>query len=90
MASQVKNVTFSLPVDLIDKLKDYANHNYIPSVNAAVREALEEYSHRMEKERLHQEMLKAAHDPLFMMDLADSMRSFSESDHQTNRGLPEW
>ena len=52
MASKVKNVTFSLPIELIEKFKQYAREKYIPSLNTGVREALEEYSAKIEKEML--------------------------------------
>ena len=50
MTNKVKNVTFSLPVELIDKLKEFSEKNYIPSVSSAVREALQLYTKTIEKE----------------------------------------
>ena len=85
MANKVKNVTFSLPTDLMEKYKAYAKSNYIPSVNAGVKEALEEYSRKIEKEKLKKEMIKAAKDPLFVQDLDESMRAFESSDLETVR-----
>ena len=90
MATKVKNVTFSLPIDLMEKYKIYAKNNYIPSVSAGVREALEEYSEKIEKEKLKREMMKAAKDPLFMQDLEESMCAFKASDLETARGEREW
>ena len=86
MSGKVKNVTFSLPTDLMEKYKDYAISNYIPSVNAGVKEALEEYSVKIEKEKLRMEMMKAAKDPLFIQDLEESMRAFESSDLDTAGG----
>jgi len=85
MGAKVKNVTFSLHVDLLEKYKAYARSNYIPSVNAGVREALEEYAVKIEKEKLKKEMLQAAQDPLFMQDLEENMRAFESSDLETLR-----
>ncbi len=90
MARRVKNVTFSLPVDLLEKFKDYAKNNYVPSVNAAVCEAMEKYSTLIEKEKLRQEMTEASKDPLFMKDLKDTMKDFETSDAETSRRIPEW
>jgi hypothetical protein len=90
MAGKVKNVTFSLPTDLMEKYKDYATSNYIPSVNAGVKEALEEYSGKIEKEKLKKEMMKAAKDPLFIQDMEESMRAFESSDQDTARREIEW
>lgn len=90
MAAHVKNITFSLPVDLIDKFKEYAQNREISSINAGVREALEEYTVKLEREKLHREMLKAVQDPLFMKDLTESMAAFSASDAEAVKGAQEW
>lgn len=83
--ANIKNVTFSLPVDLLNKYKEYARDKYIPSVNAGVKEALVEYSKKIEKEFLKKEMIKAAKDPLFMLDLEESMKAFEVLDQETAR-----
>ena len=88
--TKLKNITFSLPVDLIDKLKEYSEKNYIPSVSSAVREALQLYSKTIEKENLYKEMKEASKDPLFMEDLNESMDAFAESDGETARRIPKW
>lgn len=80
MANALKNVTFSLPVDLVEKLKSLAKEDYIPSLNAGVKEALEEYTRLKEKEKLKSEMEKASRDPLFMKDLTASMDAFDFMD----------
>lgn len=90
MSSKVKNITFSVPVEIIEKYKEYAKDKYIPSINAGVREALEEYSKRIEKEKLKREMQKASKDPLFMNDLEESMKAFETSDFENSGGSQEW
>lgn len=90
MSARVKNVTFSLPTEIVEKFKEYAKNNYIPSLNAGVKEALEEYVKRVEKEKLRQEMLEASKDPQFMKDLEDSMKDFEASDTETARRMQEW
>ncbi len=90
MSGKVKNITFSLPVELVEKFRDYAKNNYIPSVNSAVKEALEQYSTKIEKEKLRKEMMEASKDPLFMKDLEDSMKAFESSDAEPARRIPEW
>ncbi|MHB1275463.1 MAG: ribbon-helix-helix domain-containing protein [Candidatus Humimicrobiaceae bacterium] len=90
MVTKLKNITFSLPVDLIDKLKEYSEKNYIPSVSSAVREALQLYSKTIEKENLYREMKEASKDPLFMEDLNEIMDAFTISDDETSRRIPEW
>lgn len=90
MATTLKNVTFSLPVELIEKFKEFAKNNYIPSMNAGIKEALEEYSKMIEKEMLKKKMTEAANDSLFMEDLKDSMLSFELSDKEISRSTTKW
>lgn len=85
-----KNVTFNLPPELIQKYKTYVQQKFIPSVNAGVREALEEYSKRIDKEMLKNEMLKASKDPMFLKDLSDSMKGFESVDEESARKNTEW
>jgi hypothetical protein len=90
VSDKPKNVTFTLPVELVEKFKLYAKSKYIPSVNAGVREALEQYSIKMEKELLKDEMLHASKDPLFMKDVKDTMEAFEASDDEEEEGHKEW
>jgi hypothetical protein len=77
-------------MDLVEKLREFSEKNYIPSVNSAVREALQLYSKTIEKENLYKEMKEASEDPLFMEDLNESMDVFKISDDETARKIPEW
>jgi metal-responsive CopG/Arc/MetJ family transcriptional regulator len=87
---KIKNVTFSIPVVLLDKFKEYAKEKYIPSLSAGVKQALEEYAKKIEKEKLYKIMLEASKDSLFIKDLEDSMRDFEFSDTELIRGEREW
>lgn len=82
MSQSVKNYTFSLPIDLLTRLKDYAKDGEVPSVNAAVKEAIEEYILTMDKKALSKKMREAVKDPLFMEDLENVMREFSAVDFE--------
>ncbi len=90
MPTKVKNITFSLPTELVDKLKEYAKDQRIPSLNAGVKEALEEYVLKISKEKLRSEMVHASKDVLFLEDLKESMKSFESSDNEIYKGEPEW
>lgn len=90
MGSKIKNVTFSLPIDLMEKYKGYAKNNHISSVNAGVKEALEEYAVKIEKDKLKNKMQEAARDPLFMQDLEECMEAFEDSDIDTIRRQKGW
>lgn len=90
MAKKLKNVTFSLPAELLDELKRYVEYDRIPSVNAGVREALEEYTVRLRKEILAKEMEKASKDPLFMKDLEECMKDFEAADIESAGRADKW
>ncbi|QGQ95302.1 hypothetical protein EHS13_10595 [Paenibacillus psychroresistens] len=90
MKIKSKNVTFTLPPELVDRYKFFAQQNLIPSVNAGVKEALEEYSIKLEKEILKDEMKKAANDPLFMSDLKECTNDFDAIEEDLNKEQNEW
>lgn len=82
MIKENKNYTFSLPIELLDKIRAYSNEGYIPSVNFAVREAIEAYAKNLDKEKLYNEMKKASKDPLFLSDLNNTMNDFCYVDFE--------
>lgn len=90
MAKKLKNVTFSLPVELLEDFKLFASYDCIPSVNAGVREAMEEYSAKIKKEILAREMSKASKDPLFMKDLEENMKEYEAIDTEAAGRIHEW
>jgi len=89
VVKKTKNYTFSLPLDLLDRLKEHASEGNVPSVNFAVKEALETYVVKIDKENLYKQMKKASEDPLFMEDLESTMAVFSEADFETTREKKE-
>ena len=90
MSTKLKNATFSLPPELIEKFREYAKNDYIPSINAGVKSAMELYLKKIEKEKLREEMMKAARDPLFMKDLKEIMNDFEKSDNEVSERISEW
>jgi predicted DNA-binding protein len=82
VARASKNYTFSLPIELLEKLKSYTEDGYASSVNAAVREAIEEYVVQIDKKYLYTQMKNASEDPLFLEDLDKAMVDFSYTDHE--------
>ena len=80
MPAKNKNYTFSLPVEVVEKLRDYARSKDIPSLNAGVREAIEEYTVKIERERFKREMREAAEDEMFLADVEDARRDFAAID----------
>lgn len=53
VVKKTKNYTFSLPLDLLDRLKEHASSGDVHSVNFAVREAIETYVVKIYKENLY-------------------------------------
>ncbi|RJX25508.1 MAG: hypothetical protein C4554_07320 [Dethiobacter sp.] len=85
MSQVVKNYTFSLPINLLTKLKRYSNEGYVTSVNAAVKEAIETYVKNIEKQKLYNQMKEAAQDSIFMEDLENVMNDFLYSDFEATK-----
>lgn len=86
MSTENKNYTFSLPIELVDKIREYSKNGYISSMNFAVKEALESYVKDLDKEKLYKEMKKASNDPLFLSDLSQTMNDFSYTDSEQIKG----
>lgn len=80
MSTESKNYTFTLPVEVVEKLRLYVQHEYIPSLTAGVREALEAYTVKLAKDQLRREMEAAAVDKAFLADIDEAMQSFAHSD----------
>lgn len=89
MRARLRNVTFSLPEDVVDKLRSYVEEDYISSLNSGVREALEQYTTKMDRMKFKKAMEQAAQDPLFIKDVEDSMKDFEKADYEIIRGIEE-
>jgi len=85
MARKTKNYTFSLPPELLDRLKNHAQKGYVASVNSAVKEAIESYVVQIDKKYLYKQMKEAAENPDFVDDLETTMAAFSYVDFETTR-----
>ncbi len=90
MGSKQKNVTFSLPEEVVDRMRVYVEDNYIPSLNAGVKEALEEYIVKLDRLKFRKAMERASKDPLFMKDVKNTMAAFEKIDNETAGGNEEW
>jgi Arc/MetJ-type ribon-helix-helix transcriptional regulator len=89
MGSRLRNVTFSLPEDVVEKLRSYVEEDYISSLNSGVREALEQYTTKLDRIKFKKVMEQAAQDPLFIKDVEDSMKDFEKVDYEIIRGIEE-
>ena len=89
MGSKQKNVTFSLPEEIIEKLRSYVEEDYIQSLNAGVREAIEQYTTKLDRMKFKKAMEQAAQDPLFIQDIENTMKAFEKIDYEITRGTEE-
>jgi hypothetical protein len=90
MSSKLKNVTFSLPVEYIDKLRDYSKKKIIPSMNAGVRNALDDYFKKQEKKRIYETIKSASSDRLFLNDIDETMSAYKTIDEENSRRSEDW
>ena len=90
IVSKQKNVTFSLPEDIVDKIRGYVEEKYIPSLNAGVKEALEEYTAKLDRLKFKKAMELASKDLLFIKDIENTMAAFEKSDMEIIEGTEEW
>ena len=86
-AANIKNVTFALPVTMMDEIRQLAKKQRQSSINSLVREALERYLEEKQKEEIRHDMLEASCDPLFLADVKSCAASFHHVDRE---GVPEW
>ena len=77
------NYTFTLPKEMMEKLKDFVKKDNFPSINFFVREALQSYLDKIEKGYLRKEMEKASMDPMFIKDIDNSMGFFKRLDDES-------
>lgn len=80
MAEKIKNYTFSLPVDMVDKVREFTESKYIPSINTGIKEAIVDYINKIEKDILKKEVEEASEDPLFLKDIKKCVVDFENSD----------
>ncbi|HRX42664.1 MAG TPA: hypothetical protein P5315_07800 [Clostridia bacterium] len=90
MNSGLKSITFSLPVEYIDKLREYSKNKIIPSMNAGIRDALDNYFKLQEKKRVYEIMKEASTDNLLLNDISESMAAFNGIDEDADGGNEDW
>lgn len=82
--------TVVLPESSINELKELAGSNKIASVNAGVREAIEEYIVKMKTTDYRNKLIEAAKDPEFIKRSEEIMKSFRYVDKEAEEMIPEW
>ena len=84
-SKQTIKYTATLSERSIGELKALAEKKVIPSVNYAIREAIEEYIVKTKKELYGEQMKKAARDELFMKRTIDSDKDFCLIDGEVDK-----
>lgn len=73
---RLQKVTYSLPADLIDDVREVVRKGAAPSYSAFVERALVDGVLRARERQLSEDFANAAADPLFLDDVEQSMRDF--------------
>lgn len=79
-AMETTRYTATLPVSYLEELKNLANTRQIPSVNFAIRQAVDDYLTQVKKRRYDAEMAEAAKDEAFLKRTMKCADDFSFAD----------
>lgn len=82
--------TVVLSESSVAQLKELANKKIISSVNAGVREAVEDYLIKVRKELYKKELQEAVKDPEFIKRTEETMQAFKNVDQEAEEMIPEW
>ena len=74
--------TATLPESSVDELKMLAERKVIPSVNFAIREAIDIYITQTKKELYEKQMQEAGKDKMFLSRTIESNKDFSFIDSE--------
>lgn len=86
--TRMKKVTYSLPEDIVEAVRETVASGAYGSQNEMVGAALKRQLDSDRDERLFVEFDKAARDPRFVADNEQAMRDFADVDAETARALP--
>ena len=80
--NNITRITATLPETSIDELKKLVRCNQVPSVNFAIRQAVNDYLAQVRKKRYYAMMKEAANDKAFMSRTIQCNEDFSFSDSE--------
>ena len=81
-STETARYTTTLPIGLLNELKDLAKSKQIPSVNFAIRQAVDDYLAQVKKKQYDALMKEAAKDEAFMKRTMKCAEDFSFSDSE--------
>ena len=82
--------TVVLPKADILELKNFTQKKIVSSVNAAVREAVEEYITKLKSENYKKELIDAVNDSEFLKRVDETMKFYQEGDSETEELMNKW
>jgi Arc/MetJ-type ribon-helix-helix transcriptional regulator len=82
--------TVVLPESSINDLKELVGSKNITSINAGVREAIEDYIVKKRSETYRKELQAAVKDPEFIKRNDDIMKSFKSPDKEAEEMISAW
>ncbi len=80
-----RKVTYSLPEELLEQVRDSVREGAAPSYSAFVERALTEEVRRAREKKLAEAFREAAGDAAFLADVDETMRDFRPSDAERER-----
>lgn len=86
--TRMKKVTYSLPEDLVEAVRETVASGAYGSQNEMVTAALKTQLDAAREERLYREFARAAQDPRFVRDNDQVMADFEHVDAESARALP--
>lgn len=82
---KLQKVTYSLPEELIDRVRSVVREGAAPSYSAFVEQALADRVRRAHEELLAAEFRTAGSDPGFLADVGRALGAFGPVDESPNR-----
>jgi Arc/MetJ-type ribon-helix-helix transcriptional regulator len=77
-----RKATFMLDENLLVQAKQAVEAGLFKSLNAFVEIAVKDELDRMKKDKIHQAILDASHDPLFLADIEEIEKDFKSVDFE--------
>ena len=83
-----KKVTLTLPAELMAEVQALVAEGRAASQSAFVTDALAQKVREVQLARLREELRRAANDPLFLRDVAETEQAFESADGEAARMIP--
>lgn len=85
--TRMKKVTYSLPEEIVEAVRETVSSGAYGSQNEMVTAALKQQLDSVREEHLYREFAKAARDPRFVADNEQAMQDFEYVDAESAKAL---